>query len=94
MNFSHWSVVLGESQTQLGTESIGIPRRAFQAHAQAGFAPHVMEQLCLGSVLAYNQINPSVAVVIANGAPALLSIHEDTAFLSRYRGKGSLTVAA
>src|SRR6059036_1648997 len=78
-------------QTQNRADAGRIARRSFEPHAQARPGMVIVIELGFGAVLRHDEVNPAVAVVVAERGAAALTVNAHAAFL---RGHGFEPAAA
>src|SRR3989442_959720 len=94
MNLPDWTLALAAKQPHLGPHSGRIARPPFQPPPQTRLRPDVVKQLRRIPVLRPHQIHAPVAIVVSQGASALLAINRHAAFLARHRLQPSLTITS
>src|SRR5256886_11027434 len=94
MNLPYWALALPVNQPHLRPHSRRIARTAFQPHAQTRLRPYVVKQLRRIAVLRHDQIHAPVAIVVSQGAAALLAVNRHAAFLARHRLQPALTITS
>ena len=65
MNFSSRAGTVTGLKADRGPNASGIPGRACETHAHAGFGAQVVVQPCSRSVLCDYQVQPAIAVIIS-----------------------------
>ena len=94
LNFAGGTKLRRIAQSQPSTDGLRITGRARQPDSQPRLRVCVVKQLRLLPVLAHQQINPAVAVVIRDGRTALLPVYPHAALGRAQGGETAMSIAA
>jgi hypothetical protein len=85
---------MGEIQAQLSADAVGVSWPAFQSNPQARPGLLVVEEPGFVAVFGYDEVDPTVAIIVAEGGSALFAIDLYAGILTRHRDQFAVSAAA